>query len=389
MNYKWTINLHDGYPLFHILPPKGHIPPSLHTLCNLKPTMFHLGDDYLCPHKFLLPPEDNGETLRARVTRNVVEVTEKADWERVEKFSYILGIGNGKLDKITPCNQLVDHLDAAVNEENEINDVLYKFRALIGYQGPLKATDLILKGCKYKILVAWETGEKIYEPLSVLETAAPVRFATYDGWKRYRNLAKRDKHDLSSLASSKGEVKSSFSSTSLFKSPTSSTLCFGEPTLGNLKQVKLLCSPTSCTSCHPTLAKLNQETELCITKYIPLCDSAVHTGTTSSVPSSPSETNRVSDCNSRLVTTPSSRRILDKPKIEVTKVLIHHVGKNGEHFYGENFIYEYPSKRHIKSKVDSTIDQASWKLTGEGNSESAIYMNVCPLRFIGEIMTQA
>ena len=92
MNYKWTISLHDGYPPFHILSPEEYIPPSLHTLCYLKPTMFHLSDDYLCPHKFLLPPEDNGEKLRARVTRNVVEVTEKADWERVEKFSYILGI---------------------------------------------------------------------------------------------------------------------------------------------------------------------------------------------------------------------------------------------------------------------------------------------------------
>ena len=46
--------------------------------------------------------------------------------------------------------------------------------------------------------------------------------------------------------------------------------------------------------------------------------------------------------------TPSSRRTLDKPKIEVTKVLIHHVGKNGEHFYGENFMYEYHTTRHIK-----------------------------------------
>ena len=33
----------------------------------------------------------------------------------------------------------------------------------------------------------------------------------------------------------------------------------------------------------------------------------------------------------------------------MTKVLIHHVGKNGEHLYGENSIYEYPSKMHIKS----------------------------------------
>ena len=41
------------------------------------------------------------------------------------------------------------------------------------------------------------------------------------------------KHDLSSLATPKGEMKSSFSW-------TSTTLCFGEPTLGKLNQVKLL-----------------------------------------------------------------------------------------------------------------------------------------------------
>ena len=49
------------------------------------------------------------------------------------------------------------------------------------------------------------------------------------------------------------------------------------------------------------------------------------------------------------MTTPSSRRILDKPKIEMTKDPIHHAGNKGEHFYGENSIYEYPSKMHIQS----------------------------------------
>ena len=44
---------------------------------------------------FLLPPGDNGERLRAKVTRKVVEDIEKADGERVQKLSYILGIGNG------------------------------------------------------------------------------------------------------------------------------------------------------------------------------------------------------------------------------------------------------------------------------------------------------
>ena len=55
-----------------------------------------------------------------------------------------------------------------------------------------------------------------------------------------------------------------------------------------------------------------------------------------SMPSSSSETNRVSNSHSSIVTTPSSRIILGKPKVEVTKALTHHNGKNGEHFYGEN-----------------------------------------------------
>ena len=71
---------------------------------------------------------------------------------------------------------------------------------------------------------------------------------------------------------------------------------------------------------------------------------------------SSSYTHQVSDCHSNLVTTPSSSidltsqsvshislsflcrifLILDKLKIEMTKDSLHHAGKNGEHFYGEN-----------------------------------------------------
>ena len=32
MNYKWTINLHDGYPLFQVMKSEGYITPSLHIL---------------------------------------------------------------------------------------------------------------------------------------------------------------------------------------------------------------------------------------------------------------------------------------------------------------------------------------------------------------------
>ena len=104
----------------------------------------------------------------------MIEVIKKADGERVQNLSHIHGIDNGKMEEIISYSQLVDHLVAADdpatcdNEDNEISDDLYKFRALIGHQGPVKATDPNWKGCKYNVLVDWETGEKTYEPLSVL-----------------------------------------------------------------------------------------------------------------------------------------------------------------------------------------------------------------------------
>ena len=101
-------------------------------------------------------------------------------------------------------------------------------------------------------------------------------------------LVERDKLDLSILIPPKGEMESSFSWTSPFKSPTSSTSCFGEPTLG----------------------KLNQKTDF----YMP-----------THMPKPSSGANRVSVSHSSLVT------------------------KNGEHFYGENFIHDFSkSWKHIK-----------------------------------------
>ena len=163
------------------------------------------------------------------------------------------------------------------------------------------------------------------------------------------------KHDLSSLVPPKGEMQSSFSRNCIFTSPTSSTLCFGEPTLGKLNQVKLFCSLSSSTLWDPTLAKLNQEIKLCITKHIPLCDSSDHTGTPFPVPSSSSETNRVSNSHSSLVTTSCSRMILGKPKIEVTKVLTHQVGKNEEYFHGENWHNTTPTKNGESSNYKSSL----------------------------------
>ena len=120
------------------------------------------------------------------------------------------------------------------------------------------------------------------------------------------------------------------------------------------------------------------------------------------------------------MTTPSSRMILGKPKIEMTKVLTHNNGKNGEHFYGE--IWHNTTKNGNNSDRNSRMkcimlvamgsipvclststtphmDSCSRELTGEGNTQSTLWLtgkvmkpiqlDTTPLKWIGKLfMTQ-
>ena len=45
MNYKWTINLHDGYPLFRVIKSEGYITPSLHLLKHNLSSSTKRGDE--------------------------------------------------------------------------------------------------------------------------------------------------------------------------------------------------------------------------------------------------------------------------------------------------------------------------------------------------------
>ena len=90
---------------------------------------------------------------------------------------------------------------------------LYRFRAIIGHQGPLLASDPDWKGSKYNVQVEWETGEITFEPLSIVAADDPVTCAAYakendllalEGWHRFRSLAKR----IKSLQEQSSKVRS-------------------------------------------------------------------------------------------------------------------------------------------------------------------------------------
>ena len=56
---------------------------------------------------------------------------------------------------------------------------LYRFRAIIGHQGPMLTSDPDWKGSKYNVQVEWETGEITFEPLSIIAADDPVTCAAY------------------------------------------------------------------------------------------------------------------------------------------------------------------------------------------------------------------
>ena len=53
----------------------------------------------------------------------------------------MLDIGNGKVEELISYNQLLDHLETTQDHDLGMDQELFKFRAIIGHQGPLKTPD--------------------------------------------------------------------------------------------------------------------------------------------------------------------------------------------------------------------------------------------------------
>ena len=69
---------------------------------------------------FLLPPQENGERLKAKVTKKVLEEKEAADGNRIPNIYFILDIGEGKVEELITDKQLLVHLEQAEEQDNSI-----------------------------------------------------------------------------------------------------------------------------------------------------------------------------------------------------------------------------------------------------------------------------
>ena len=139
---------------------------------------------------------------RARVTRQNVEIIDQDNGQGVETIKFMLDIGNCKVEELISYNQLLEHLENTQDHDMGMDQELYRFRAIIGHQGPLLASNPDWKGSTYNVQVEWDTGEITFEPLSIIAADDPVTCTAYakgndllalEGWRRFRNLAKKDK----------------------------------------------------------------------------------------------------------------------------------------------------------------------------------------------------
>jgi hypothetical protein len=92
-------------------------------------------------------------------------------------------------------------------QKNEENDaIVWHFWQIVGPQGPLlDSGDPDYKGSTFNVMIEWENGEIMTEPLSVIATNTRITCVIYakehdlldtEGWKCFRNMAKREKHFL-------------------------------------------------------------------------------------------------------------------------------------------------------------------------------------------------
>ena len=84
--------------------------------------------------------------------------------------------------------------------KDDDDDLIWKFKDIVGHQGPLSKSHADYKGLPYNLTVLWENGETTSKPLSIIASNDPVSCAIYAkqnnllelaGWRRFRTLAKR------------------------------------------------------------------------------------------------------------------------------------------------------------------------------------------------------
>ncbi len=141
---------------------------------------------------------DNGERIRAKVTRKILD----RDAENHQNIKFLVSCGDDAYEEIIAYNELSDIIERQHQAEADGELDTWTFKDVVDHEGPLPSSSPKYKGSSYNVLVLWEDGSKTWEPLNMLAKDDPVTIANYakqndlletPGWKFLRRIARRAK----------------------------------------------------------------------------------------------------------------------------------------------------------------------------------------------------
>ena len=121
---------------------------------------------------FWMDLQENGERYRMKILEALVENEEQLA-KHPDCIKFICSVNDDMYEEILIYNEILEYI--AKNEEQDADQaIVWEFKRIAGHQGPLKKGDPSYNGSKFNVLVEWETGESMYEPLNVIAADDPV-----------------------------------------------------------------------------------------------------------------------------------------------------------------------------------------------------------------------
>jgi hypothetical protein len=156
---------------------------SLHSIepTNEDPESPSTGDDMVVvdPQEllgltFLMDTQEDGQRLHACIVE-CISNHESNIRHSDDHVKFRISVNEDEYEEIITYNELMDFIEK--NQEN--NAIVWRFQCIVGHQGPLLRHDKDYNGSRFNVLVEWENGEIMTEPLSVIEANDPVTCAVY------------------------------------------------------------------------------------------------------------------------------------------------------------------------------------------------------------------
>ena len=130
--------------------------------------------------------QDDGQSTQVFI---IEAIKEHQDSTSSSNVKFRCNINDEAYDDILTYNQVMEYMT-----KDEDEDIVWKFKDIIGHQGPLSKSHKDYNGSPYNLTVLWENGETTSKPLSIIATDNPISCANYgqknnlldlSGWRRF------------------------------------------------------------------------------------------------------------------------------------------------------------------------------------------------------------